>query len=78
MPSFKPAANVQAAAIAGIIVTTLEDVLSRHGITLSPDIANGLTAFAAVLVAHAWDVITGQNTPQPAQEQATQAVQPPK
>lgn len=61
MTNITPAANIQAAAAAALIITVLEDILSRHGVTLSPDIANGLTAFAAVLVAHVWDVITGEN-----------------
>lgn len=65
MANVTPAANVQAAAAAGLLVTGLEHALSAHGITLSPDIANGLTALAAVLVAHVWDMVTGQNTPQP-------------
>ena len=61
MTNLTPAANVQAAAVAGLLITVLEDVLSRHGVTLSPDIANGLTAFAAILVAHLWDMLTGGN-----------------
>ncbi len=61
MQKLTPAANVQAAALAGLIITVLEDLLARHGVTLTPDVANGLTAFAAVLVAHVWDVITGEN-----------------
>lgn len=61
MTNLIPAANVQAAAAAGLLVTDLEHVLSLHGITLSSDVANGLAAFAAVLVAHVWDIITGQN-----------------
>lgn len=67
MTNITPAANVQAAAAAGLIITLLEDVLSRHGVTLSPDIANGLTAFAAVMVAHVWDMLTGDNV-KPEQE----------
>lgn len=61
MTNLTPAANIQAAAFSGLIVTILEDVLSRHGVTLTPDIANGLTAFTAILVAHIWDVVTGEN-----------------
>lgn len=65
MTNLTPAANVQAAAAAGLLVTGLEHVLSAHGITLTPDVANGMTAFAAVLVAHVWDMVTGQNVPGP-------------
>lgn len=65
MTNLTPAANVQAAAAAGLLVTGLEHVLSLHGITLTPDVANGMTAFAAVMVAHLWDVMTGQNAAQP-------------
>lgn len=73
MQNLTPAANVQAAALAGVIITVLEDVLARHGVTLTPDVANGLTAFAAVLVAHVWDVITGENvTPTKESDNGTQ------
>lgn len=65
MTNLTPAANVQAAAVAGLLVTGLEHILSLHGITLTPDIANGLTALSAVLVAHIWDMVTGQNVTQP-------------
>lgn len=63
MADFKPAQNVQAAIVAGALVTAAQHALSAYGYTLSPDVANGLTAFVTVLVAHVWDVCTGQNAP---------------
>lgn len=63
MSNLLPAQNIQAAAVAGVIMTTLQHALSTYGYSLSPDVANGLTALVTVLVAHAWDVLTGQGTP---------------
>lgn len=58
------APNVQAAAVAGMLIELLEHFLSGYGYSLPPDMGNALTGLVAVIVAHGWDVLTGQNKQQ--------------
>lgn len=68
MNTLVPAANIQAAYVAGLAMIGLQHALSAYGYSLPPDIANGLSAFVTVLVAHAWDVLTAvPSTAAPAQ-----------
>lgn len=61
MANLIPASNLQAAAVAGAIVTIVQHFVVSQGGEISPDIANALTALVTVLVAHLWDVVTGEN-----------------
>lgn len=64
-----PAPNVQAAAVAGMLIELLEHALKAYGYSLSPDMGNALTGLVAVIVAHGYDLLTGGNKP-PQQAQA--------
>ena len=61
MANLVPASNLQAAAVAGAIVTLIQHFVVSQGGNISPDVANALTALTTVLVAHLWDVVTGEN-----------------
>ncbi len=67
----KPAANLVAGGIAGTVVAVGAHYAKvTYNLQLTPDIADGLTYSVAVIVAHVWDVLTGQNVPPPTQGQA--------
>lgn len=57
------APNVQAAAIAAVIAPIILHVFSAYGMSLPPDAAAALPGAIAVIVAHVWDVATGENKP---------------
>jgi hypothetical protein len=54
-----PALNVQCAAAAAFLMGIALHVLASHGITYPPDVANGMTGFVAILIAHICDMATG-------------------
>ncbi len=76
MPNMKPAGNVVAAAVAGAVSGVSQHFAVNYGITLTPDMENAITLGVMVGVAHAWDVVTGQNVPAPAQGQMTPPPEP--
>jgi hypothetical protein len=79
MPNLTPANNVVAAAVAGAVAGVSQHCVVSYGITISPDMQNAITLAVMVGVAHAWDVVTGQNVPPPAQGQMTPPpIAPPK
>lgn len=70
MTSLAPANNVIAAAVAGAVAGVSQHCVVSYGIDITPDMQNAITLSVMVGVAHAWDVVTGQNVPPPAQGQA--------
>lgn len=70
MPNLTPANNVIAAAIAGAVAGVSQHCVVSYGITITPDMQNAITLAVMVGVAHAWDVVTGQNLPASTQGQA--------
>lgn len=61
MPGVAP--NVQLAAIAAFLAACVEHAFVSYGYTLPPDISTGLPGFIAIVVAHIYDVVTGDNKP---------------
>lgn len=59
MPSV--ATNVQLAAVAAFLAACVEHAFASYGYVLPPDISTGLPGFIAIVVAHGYDVITGEN-----------------
>jgi hypothetical protein len=58
-----PAANIQAAAFAGVVMSVIEHYMAAYGHPLPPDIAPPVAAFVTVIVGHVWDMATGGNKP---------------
>lgn len=61
MPNMIPATNIQAAAIAGLVVTLIEHVCAANGINIPSDVSDALPGLLALIVAHIADMITGDN-----------------
>lgn len=59
------APNVQLAAVAAFLATLIEWAFSSYGHPLPPTVADGLPGFLAVVVAHGYDVLTGENKARP-------------
>lgn len=74
MANIVPAGNIQAAAVAGFIVTLVLHVCAANDIVIPPDVADALSGLLAVIVAHVYDMCTGGNVkPQISQSQAAAA-----
>lgn len=58
-----PATNVQVAAIAGFIAVLVEHICKANAIIIPDDVSTAMPGAIAVLVAHIWDVCTGDNKP---------------
>lgn len=63
MATITPASNLQAATVAGFIATLVLHVCAANDITIPPDVADALPGLFALLVAHIWDMVTGENKP---------------
>jgi hypothetical protein len=74
MPGIAP--NVQWAAIATFIAACIEHGFAAYGYTLPPDIAAGLPGFIAIVVAHIYDVRTGDNQARPVPNPQATTVKP--
>ena len=65
-----PASNVQAATVAAFLSALIEHVCTQYGYAMSPDMEASLPAVIAIVVAHLWDMFTGENSkPQQVQQQ---------
>jgi hypothetical protein len=63
--NFAPDKNLQCAALAGVLTTIGVHVLGRYGIEVTADESAGLVGFVTLLIAHAWDMLTGDNKSPP-------------
>jgi hypothetical protein len=70
MQSLKPANNLLAAIVAGAVAGGTQHLVVSYGIDITPATQNAITGAVMLGVAHAWDVVTGENVPPPAQGQA--------
>lgn len=61
MDNLKPATNVQLGAAAGFVSAVVLHICQANGIVIPPDVANALPCVFAVIIAHVWDVATGEN-----------------
>jgi uncharacterized membrane protein len=59
----QPANNIQLAAVAGFTALLVEHLCQANGITIPTDIADALPGVMAILVAHLYDLFTGENKP---------------
>ncbi len=77
--NLKPAGNVVAAMVAGSVSGVSDHMAVKYGMTISPDTQIAITVGVMTLVAHVWDLITGQNVPMSMQGQAPPPpITPPK
>lgn len=65
MANLTPASNVQAATVAGFIAVCILHICAANGIIIPPDVADALPSVLVIIVAHLWDVFTGENKPCP-------------
>lgn len=59
--SLKPDENIQWGIIASFVTNSIIDIAVRHGIAIPQDVAYQLTLVAGALVAHVWDMLSGDN-----------------
>jgi hypothetical protein len=67
MANLTPASNVQAATIAGFLAVLVEHLCAANGIVIPSDVSAALPGVLIVLVAHLWDMATGDNVKKPAE-----------
>jgi hypothetical protein len=61
MVNITPATNVQAATVAGFIAVIIEHVCAANGVDIPPDVSAALPGILVIVVAHVWDMCTGEN-----------------
>lgn len=61
MANLTPASNIQAATVAGFIAVCVLHVCQANGIIIPQDVADALPGVLAIIVAHVWDVLNGEN-----------------
>lgn len=61
--NIQPASNIQAATVAGFIAVCVLHTCQANGIVIPPDVADALPGVLAILVAHLWDCLSGDNKP---------------
>ena len=73
MGNYTPSNNIIFAFLAGFDTTLLLHFCASYGYTPSPDIAAALPAAIALLMAHIWDIVTGDNKKCPISSEAPPA-----
>lgn len=63
MANLVPANNVTAGAFGGFVTVLVLHVCAANNIVIPPDVADALPYAFAVVIAHVYDVISGQNQP---------------
>lgn len=71
MLNLTPAGNLIAGAVAAAVTGVGGHYAVSYGIPITPDMALTIPTAVGFIVAHAYDVMTGQNVPAPAQGQMT-------
>lgn len=61
MANLLPANNITAGTFGGFIAVLVLHVCAANGIVIPPDVADSLPYAFAVLIAHAYDVLSGDN-----------------
>lgn len=66
LKAYLPANNVIFGFAGGLIAAVVQRYASKWGYDAPDSIANALPGAIAIVLAHAWDVYTGENKPNPA------------
>lgn len=61
--NISPASNIQAATVAAFLAVCVLHICAANNIIIPPDIADALPGVLAIVVAHIYDLATGDNKP---------------